>query len=165
MAEDLTKSLAEGFGEGVAGTLAVGTIAGVSVILTQIDGGNDTGHEDGAGYGAEPMVVDLIGEARIAGAVGSGHGANVERLPVGEDQTLPGHENPLLPIANVAGVCADKPGSLGDEKEASCGRVVDVLADLGHDLTGEIRVDAGDHNGGEDETGADHVGGSGSFHL
>ena len=101
LAENLAKGLAEGFREGIASTLAVGTIAGVSVILTQIDGGDDAGHEDGAGDGAEPMVVDLVRKSSVTGAVGSGHGPNVERLPVGKDEALPSHEDMLLSIAYV----------------------------------------------------------------
>ena len=49
LTEHLPQGLVEGFGEGISGTLAVGTIAGVIVILTQIDGGDDTGGDETGG--------------------------------------------------------------------------------------------------------------------
>ena len=89
LTEHLPQGLVEGFGEGISGTLAVGTIAGVIVVLAQIDGGNDAGHEDGRGYGSEPVIVDLVRKSGVTGTVCSGHSADVERFAVGEDQALP----------------------------------------------------------------------------
>ena len=121
LAKYLAKSLAEGFGEGVAGTLAVGTIAGVIVVLAQIDGGDDAGHEDGRGYGSEPVIVDLVRKSGVTGTVCSGHSADVERFAVGEDQALPGHKDTLLSIGHVAGVCADEPTAWGLHRPVSTG--------------------------------------------
>ena len=129
------------------------------------DGGDDTGHEYGRGYSPEPVIVDLVRKTGVAGAVGSGHGANIERFAIGEDQALPCHKDALLTVGHVAGVCADEPGALGDKEKAACCCIPDVLTDLCHDLSGEIGIDPGDHDCGDHEAGTDHVRGSGSFNL
>ena len=111
------------------------------------------------------MIVDLVRKTGVAGAVGSGHGANIERFAIGEDQALPCHKDALLTVGHVAGVCADEPGALGDKEKAACCCIPDVLTDLCHDLSGEIGIDSGDHDCGDHEAGTDHVRGSGSFNL
>ena len=88
------------------------------------------------------MVVDLVGEAGVAGEVDAGHALEGDGDAVGSDEPVPADQDALLPEGDSGVVGRDQPRALGDEQVVARDGVVDVLADLADDLAGEIAVDA-----------------------
>jgi hypothetical protein len=73
-------------------------------------------------------------KASIADTIGARHGADIDRLAIGEDDALPGDEHARLAVGDITRVSADQARALRDQQMFAGRRVVHVLRDLGHDL-------------------------------
>ena len=104
------------------------------------------------------MVIDLIVKTCIASAIRAWHGTNVHCLPIWKDNALPSDEDARLTICDLTGVPTHKACALRDQFPLT-GRCVEyVLADLGHDLTRQARIDARNQRSGHDKAGAQFIG-------
>src|SRR5439155_9245925 len=76
---------------------------------------------------------------------------------VRKDHPLPGDQNALLPVGHLVVVEADQPRPLRDQEVLAALGVKDVLAYLGDQLPGQVRVDASHEDRRDDRPGLDLV--------
>ena len=96
------------------------------------------------------MPVHIVLQPGIARRVGAHQVVQRERRRVRQDDPVPDHLNPALPVADPAVVFAQNARALRDQQELARGRVIDRLRHRGDHVARQIRLDArhqrtGDH--------------------
>src|SRR3546814_19119337 len=81
------------------------------------------------------------------GRIGTWLAVQQDRAAAWKNKPIPGEQHAALARRDFAVIFADQPRALRDEKNASRRAVIDILRDLGGDLAGQVRLDAGDQRG------------------
>ncbi len=82
------------------------------------------------------MIIDLIGQARLADGVATGQLFQDEAVAIRIDQPRPNDLGALLPEGNPTVIGPEQGAALRDKQEPSGRTVIDVLGHMPDDLAG-----------------------------
>ena len=117
----------------------------------------DHAHKNGRAENAEIVIVYFVSISGVAALVRTGHGSKGDSRAVRENSTVPGHQNPFLPVDYARIINAEELCPLWQQQVVSCGRIKDVLGNLGNDVAGQIGIDACHHNAGNHRARFDFI--------
>src|SRR5260370_29126108 len=86
------------------------------------------------------MIIDLVFEARISGAVSARLSFNKDRATVRHDKSCPNQEHARLTERDLAVIDADQTRSLRDELGTTSWGIENVFCNLRCNLAGKIRA-------------------------
>lgn len=94
------------------------------------------------GEDAIPMPINTILQTGVAGRIGTRQVVQRQGGRVGQDDPVPHHLHPALPITDLAVVAAEDARALRDQYKLARGRVVDRLRHGGDHVARQIGLDA-----------------------
>ena len=125
--------LLSGIADPVLCAVADGSDQAVLVVRGEFGFDGEQCREPGGPGDVPPVTIDTIFEPGLAGSVRTWLAFEHDGAAVGQDQTVPDQQHPALSEGDTGIILADDACALGDQEQAACGTVVDILGDLGDD--------------------------------